>query len=130
MKLKDLIRTREALTRLTEKRFTSYKVIRSLVTLRKAVDAEVDIYLEQEKKAVKTYAELDEKGNPIILSEGRIRLKDEKSKTLFDQELTKLRESEVDGIKPVTLKEEDFCSLEEIPTPSDILLLEPIVMFD
>ena len=130
MKLKDLIRTREALTRLTEKRFTSYKVIRSLVALRKAVDAEVDIYLEQEKKAVKTYAELDEKGNPIILSEGRIRLKDEKSKTLFDQELTKLRESEVDGIKPVTLKEEDFCSLEEIPTPSDILLLEPIVVFD
>ena len=130
MKLKDLIRTREALTRLTEKRFTSYKVIRSLVALRKAVDTEVDIYLEQEKKAVKTYAELDEKGNPIILSEGRIRLKDEKSKTLFDQELTRLRESEVDGIDPVTLKEEDFCSSGDIPTPSDILLLEPIVVLD
>ena len=130
MKLKDLLKAKEALMRLTDKHFNSYKTIRQLVALRKAVDAEVETYLAEEKKAITAYAELDEKGNPVILAEGRVRLKDEKSKVLFEKELTAIRETDIEGIDSITLKEEDFHSVEDIPTPNDILLLDPIVVFE
>lgn len=130
MKLKELLKAQEPLKRLTEKRFRNYKTIRVLVNLRKAVDAEVDIYLEQEKKAIKAYAELDANGNPVLLSEGRIRLRDEKAKAEFDRELIALLEAEVENIKHITLREEDFCSDADMPTPNDVITLEPIVIFE
>ena len=130
MKLKKLLAATEALKRLTEKRFSNYKTVRDLVNLRKAVDAEVDIYLEQERKAIQTYAVLDERGNPVLLSDGIVRLKTEQAKLDFDKELTELRESEVDGIETVVLHEGDFRTTDDIPTPDDILVLEPIVKFE
>ena len=130
MKLKELLVAQEPLKRLTEKRFTSYKTIRDIVNLRKAVDNEVEIYLEQEKKAISTYGKLDEKGNPIVLAEGKIQLRDEEAKKAFDKELTDLRESEIDNIKGITLREEDFRQVEDIPTPDEIITLEPIIRFE
>lgn len=130
MKLKDLLTAVEALKRLTEKRFSSYKTIRNLVSLRKAVEEEVETYLEQEKKAIQTYAELDEKGKPILVAEGVVRLKDEQAKQAFDKELTELRETEVEGIERVVLCEGDFRSAEDLPTPDDLLALEPLVRFE
>ena len=52
MKLKTIVATKPALARLTEKRFSDYKKLREIVRLRKAVEAEFDFYVEQEKKAV------------------------------------------------------------------------------
>lgn len=130
MKLKELLKTQEPLKRLTEKRFTNYKIIRALVGLRKAVDAEVDVYLEQERKAITAYAVLDEKGNPVLLAEGRVQLRDEKAKAAFEKELTELRETEIENISSITLWEDDFRSDEDFPTPDDILSLEPLVVFE
>lgn len=48
MKLKTVIEAKPALIRLTEKRFCNYRKIRELVKLRKAVETEFDIYVEQE----------------------------------------------------------------------------------
>ena len=64
MKLKTIIATKPALERLTEKRFSDYKKLREIVKLRKSVEAEFDFYVEQEKKAVETYAEKKKDGTP------------------------------------------------------------------
>ena len=102
MKLNDILVANEALKRLSEKRFSSYAKMRELVKLRKAVEQEVDFYAKEETKAVNAYAEVDEGGSPVFLSDGRLRLKDMEAKIAFEKEIATLRETEVDGIVPIT----------------------------
>ena len=130
MKLNDILVANEALKRLSEKRFSSYAKMRELVKLRKAVEQEVDFYAKEETKAVNAYAEVDEGGSPIFLSDGRLRLKDMESKIAFEKEIAILRETEVDGIVPITLCERDFRSPDDIPTVDDMIALESVIIFE
>lgn len=130
MKLITIVGAKEALTRLTEKHFTNFKVARKLVALRKAVDAEVEFYAEEEKKAVDLYAEKDENGNPVFLGEGRLKLKNNEAKLAFESEVKKLLDTEVDDIEPVLLRESDFRSADDLPTPGDMIALEGFVTFE
>jgi hypothetical protein len=130
MKLKTIIATKPALERLTEKRFSDYKKLREIVKLRKSVEAEFDFYVEQEKKAVETYAEKKKDGTPVFLEDGRIKLKDPKSKEAFEAEIIRLQETEIDDVTPITLSESDFLNANELPTASDMLALEGVVEFE
>lgn len=56
MILIEVVKAKEALQRLTARRFSSYRVLRELVKLRKTVDAETEFYTEAEKKAVELYS--------------------------------------------------------------------------
>lgn len=129
MKLITVVQAKEALKRLTEKRFADFKVARKLVALRKQVETETDFYIEQEKLAVETYAEKTEDGTPVFLADGRVKLKDTTAKAAFEADIKKLMETEVDTIAPLTIKEKDFQSDSEIPSPSDMIALEGIVNF-
>ena len=128
MKLNDLLTANAPLKRLSEKRFASYRKMRELVKLRKAVEGEIDFYLSEEQKAIKTYAELDGNGSPIFLADGRLRLKDMEAKIVFENEISALRETDVEGISPITLCESDFRTTEDIPTVDDMIALEGVVM--
>ena len=130
MKLKTIVATKPALARLTEKRFSDYKKLREIVKLRKSVETEFDFYVEQEKKAVEAYAEKKKDGTPVFLEDGRIKLKDPKSKDAFEAEIIRLQETEIDGITPITLSERDFLTPDDLPTASDMLALEGIIEFE
>ena len=130
MKLNDILVANEALKRLSEKRFSSYAKMRELVKLRKAVEQEVDFYAKEETKAVNAYAEVDEGGSPIFLSDGRLRLKDMEAKIAFEKEIDTLSETEVDGIVPISLCERDFRSPDDIPTVDDMIALESVIIFE
>ena len=130
MKLMKVVSAKEALKRLTASHFSNYKILRKLVQLRKAVDAEVEFYAEAEKRAVEQFAEKDGNGNPIFLSDGRLKLKSPADKIAFESEITKLGETAVEGIEPVLIHEADFLSSSELPTPEDILLLDGIIVFE
>lgn len=130
MKLKTIVATKPALARLTEKRFSDYKKLREIVKLRKSVESEFDFYVEQEKKAVEAYAEKKKDGTPVFLEDGRIKLKDPKSKDAFEAEIIRLQETEIDGITPITLSERDFLTPDDLPTASDMLALEGIIEFE
>lgn len=130
MKLKTLIEANEPLKRLTDKRFASYKKMRELVRLRKALEQEIDFYATEEQKAVNVYAETDDKGTPLFLPDGRLRLKDADAKIAFETEIEALLNTEIDGITPVTLTEKDFLSSEDLPTASDMIALEAIIEFE
>lgn len=130
MKLKTIVATKPALARLTEKRFSDYKKLREIVNLRKSVESEFDFYVEQEKKAVEAYAEKKKDGTPVFLEDGRIKLKDPKSKDAFEAEIIRLQETEIDGITPITLSERDFLTPDDLPTASDMLALEGIIEFE
>ena len=130
MKLNDILVANEALKRLSEKRVSSYAKMRELVKLRKAVEQEVDFYAKEETKAVNAYAEVDEGGSPIFLSDGRLRLKNMEAKIAFEKEIATLRETEVDGILPITLCERDFRSPDDIPTVDDMIALEGVIIFE
>lgn len=130
MKLKDLLAANEPLKRLCEKRFASYKKMRELAKLRKVVEQEVEIYLKEEQKSVKTYAELDKNGTPIFLEDGRLRLKDVESKVAFEKEISALRDTDIDGIEPVTISERDFYTCDDLPTVNEMIALEPLVVFE
>ena len=130
MKLKTIVANKPALARLTEKRFSDYKKLREIVRLRKAVEAEFDFYVEQEKKAVEAYAEKKKDGTPVFLEDGRIKLKDPKAKDAFEAEIIRLQETEIDGIISITLSERDFLTPDDLPTASDMLALEGIIEFE
>ena len=60
MILIEVVKAKEPLQRLTTRRFTSYRVLRELVKLRKTVDAETEFYTEAEKRAVELYSEKED----------------------------------------------------------------------
>ena len=130
MKLNDILAAREPLKRLSEKRFASYKKMRELVRLRKAVEQEFEFYSVEEKKAVANYAEQDKNGAPVFLDDGRLRLRDYASKQAFEKEIAALRETEVDGIARIALSESDFRTSEDLPTPDEMLALEAFIDFE
>ena len=93
------------------------------------MEFEGDFYAKEEKKIVDTYAEKNESGEPIILEGGRIKLKSVEAKTAFDKEITDLRNTEVDEITKVELKESDFADTSKIPTPYELIALESVIEF-
>ena len=130
MKLKTVIEAKTALIRLTEKRFCNYRKIRELVKLRKAVETEFDIYVEQEKKAEEAYAEKKKDASPVLLEDARIKLKDAPSKVAFEEDILRLQNSEIDGITPVSVSGGDFLTSDDLPTPDEMLSLEGIIVFE
>ena len=129
MRIIDLLNAKDAIQNIAEKRFTSFKKVRELVELKKAVDAEIEFYAGEEKKIVEAYAKKDGKGNPIILEGGRIQLDSIEKKNAFEKEVSELRSLEVDKINPIVLRTSDFRNGEDIPTPAEVLALEGIVDF-
>lgn len=129
MKLKTVIQAKSALQHLTEKRFTDYKKVRALVSLRRTVEAEFEFYASEEKKAVDTYAQISDKGTPAFLPDGRLKLKDEKAKAAFESEITALLDTDVDNIEPIKISEKDFRSADDIPTPDEMITLEGLIEF-
>lgn len=130
MKLINIMQARDALAKLTDTHFTSYKTLRELVRLKKRVDEEFEFYSAQEKKAVDTYADKSEDGQLIFVDGGRLKLKDVKSKTAFDEEIAKLNDTDVDDIPIVTIRESDFKSASDFPTATDMLALSEIIEFE
>lgn len=130
MKLIDIMQARDALAKLTDTHFTSYKTLRELVRLKKRVDEEFEFYSAQEKKAVDAYADKSEDGQLIFVEGGRLKLKDVKSKTAFDAEIAKLNDTEVDDIPIATIRESDFKSAADFPTATDMLALSALIEFE
>lgn len=130
MKLYELLNAQAPLRKLTEKNFSNYGILRELARLRKAVDAEVEFYTEQEKKAINEYADKDENGQPIFVSGGHLKLKDTAAKAAFEEEITKLRDVEITDISKVAIKETDFHTNEDYPTPDDMIALECVIDFE
>lgn len=130
MKLITILQGRDALAKLTETPFTSYKTLRELVRLKKRVDEEYEFYSTQEKRAVDTYADKTEDGQLIFVEGGRLKLKDAQAKLAFDAELTKLNETEIEDIPAVTIRESDFKSAADFPTAAEMLLLSAFINFE
>lgn len=130
MKLYELLTAQAPLKKLSEKNFSNYGILRELARLRKAVDEEIDFYTEQEKKAISQYAELDGSGQPIFVSGGHIKLKDAEAKIAFEAEIKKLRDVDVTDISKVVIKEVDFRSNADYPTPDDMIALECVIDFE
>lgn len=130
MKLIDIMQARDALAKLTDTHFTSYKILRELVRLKKRVDEEYEFYSAQEKKAVDAYADKTADGQLIFVDGGRLKLKDAKSKTSFDAEIVKLNDTEVDDIPVVVIRESDFKSATDFPTATDMLALSTLIEFE
>lgn len=126
----NILTAHEVLGNLTAKRFTSFKVARQLVALRKKVDEEFDFYASEEKKLLDLYAKKNENGDPIVTEENRIQLKDEASAKAFLQKIAELRNSPVEGIEPVVLREGDFCEAQALPTPDEMIALEGFIEFE
>ena len=72
MKIKDILIANEPLKRLCDRRLASYKKMRELARLRKAVEQEVEFYTAEETKAVSIYAEVDKNGK-ISLTQCSVR---------------------------------------------------------
>ena len=129
MKLIEILTANEALKKLANSKFNSFKKSNELSKLRKQVDEEVNFYVEEEKKIVESYASKDENGKPIFLDGGRIKLDSLEAKNNFEKEINELRKLEIDKISKVTISSNDFKSEDDIPTPNEILALEVLIDF-
>lgn len=129
MKLIEILTANEALKKLANSKFNSFKKAYELSKLRKQVDEEVNFYVDEEKKIVETYASKGEDGKPIFLEGGRIKLDSLEAKNSFEKEINELRELEIDKISKVTINSNDFKSEDDIPTPNEILALEVLIDF-
>ena len=127
MKLIEILNANEALKKLANSKFNSFKKAYELSKLRKQVDEEVNFYIEEEKKIVEAYASKDENGTPIFLEGGRIKLDSVEVKNSFEKDINELRNLEIDKISKVSISPADF--KDDIPTPNEILALEVLIDF-
>ena len=127
MKLIEILNANEALKKLANAKFNSFKKAYELSKLRKQVDEEVNFYIEEEKKIVEAYASKDENGTPIFLDGGRIKLDSVEAKNSFEKDINELRNLEIDKISKVSISPSDF--KDDIPTPNEILALEVLIDF-
>ena len=128
MKLNEVLAAREPLNKLSQKHFSNFKVVRNISELVKSVNNEFDFFNTEFKKLIDTYAEKDEHGNPVIVQNGNIKLKDEEAKLAFDKEYKELLDLDVsDRVKVITIKETDFKTSEEFLTPGEMMALDPII---
>lgn len=49
---------------------------------------------------------------------------------MFNPDNNNLQDTEIDEFKPIFISESDFLSAEDLPTPSDMLILENIITFE
>ena len=128
MKLNEVLAAREPLNKLSQKHFSNFKVVRNISELVKSVNNEFDFFNTEFKKLIDAYAEKDEHGNPVIVQNGNIKLKDEEAKLAFDKEYKELLDLDVsDRVKVITIKETDFKTSEEFLTPGEMMALDCII---
>lgn len=127
MKIYEILNARDSLVKLLDKEFTNFKVVRELAGLRKAVEAEVEFYVGEEKKLIDKHAEKDPAGNPIFVDGGRVKIKSVEDRNEFEKKVNELRNLDVE-IKKVTLSASDFKEGNAI-TPNEYLALETLIDF-
>ena len=130
MKLETLLNVSAPLDRLLEKNFTNFTIIRKLGRLKEFITKEIRFYMDEETKLINKYAAKDDKGNFIFLDGGRIQLKTAEDRNAFEEEIGKLRETEIDDFPVVELNDSDFKTMDDLPTPADFIILDKIIKFE
>lgn len=130
MNLENVVTVKPVLQTLSEKRLTSYNKAREIASLQKAVNAEYDFYVQEERKIIEVYAEKDGNGFPVFVDNSRVRLKDAEATKAYEEEIKALRATEIDPIAPVTLCEADFRTPDDFPTAAEMIALESFVIFE
>ena len=128
MKLSQVLAAREPLNKLSLKHFTNFKVVRAIAELVKSVNVEYDFFNTEFRKLLDMYAEKDEHGNPVVLTNGNIKLKDEESKKAFDEAYNDLMNLDVsEHVVPIIVVESDFKSPDDFLTPVEMISLDSII---
>lgn len=128
MTINDILAAREPLIKLSSKKFTSFKVVRSIAILVREVNGEYEFFNTQFRELLNLYADKDATGNPILIQNGNIKLKDEESKKAFDQKYAELISVDVsDTVHKIDILEDDFQNKTDYPTPSEMIALETII---
>lgn len=118
IKLIDLINAAKPLKRLTELHFNDFSKIYDLVNLKKKVDANLVFYVEEEKKLRDLYT----------IDGSQFKVGD--APELYRNDLQKLYNTEVDIPQKVTLNSECFLDSSDYPTPEEIILLDPVILWN
>lgn len=128
MTLGELFTAKELIKKLSDTKFKSFKTIRSVVNLVKQSDEELKFFSTQINGLINVYSEKGADGKPITLQNGNIKLSDESAATSFNKEYTDLLSVDVsDKIHKIEISESDFASVNDMPTPAEMLILDPII---
>lgn len=128
MTINDILAAREPLIKLSSKKFTSFKVVRAIAILVREVNGEYEFFNTQFRELLDLYADKDVNGNPILIQNGNIKLKDEEAKRSFDKKYSELLSVDVsDTVHKIDILEADFQNKADYPTPSEMIALETVV---
>lgn len=128
MTINDILSAREPLVKLSSKKFTSFKVVRAIAILVREVNGEYEFFNTQFRELLDLYADKDANGNPILIQNGNIKLKDEEAKRSFDKKYSELLSVDVsDTVHKIDILEADFQNKADYPTPSEMIALETVI---
>lgn len=130
MKLGDIVYAEPAISSMSKKHFTDFSVAYNLAMMYELVEDKIKFFVDQEKFLIDKYSAKDEKGEIRSTKDGRIIFDKSESKTLFDSEIAKLKDTEIEGFSVVSIKESSFVSNSDYPTPEDIVKLKGFVNFE
>lgn len=125
-----LLQTMAQFNKLLTINFSSFKLSRNLMLLKKKIDSELAIYIELEKKVIDKYAKKDENGNAVISSDGIVEFDNDENKNAYIKEVTELKNTTLDGFEKVSIFEDNFRDKKDIPAPSDMLVLEELINWE
>ena len=110
--------------------YASFGTLHRVYKFKKKIDENVTFYNEQERVIVEKYADKNENGTvKVQMPEGRISFSEPSAFQSYNEEITKLRETDIPDIEPLKLSESDFKVMPEI-TPDTLVALEDVVEFE
>lgn len=128
MKLNDIVSSYEVLKKLSTKHFSNYRTVRNVFNFLKKIDEELKFYITEEQKLIQKYAKKDQNGMPIYINDGTsIELESAQSAEEYSKAVVDLKNTEIDNIEKLVLRESDFQLVEDLPTPSEMGLLFELI---
>lgn len=124
-----IVNVEQKFNELSKKRYHNWGVSLKLSKALREIRENKEIYIEKERELINQYVLKDENGQFKIVNNQPQFESVEKAEE-FQKELNNLQHTEIDIFDPIHISINDFKFSEDALTPSDILALEPFVVFD
>lgn len=130
IKLYDLFMAQDQLVMLRDKHYTNFGVALEIAKKIKKFEFEVSFYSQEEKRIAEQYGKKDDNGNLIIQNGSQISFENEENAKKFAEEITKLRNTEVDFGEKIKINPNKDLDLSEVKfSPKELIELMEFVDF-
>lgn len=126
MKLFDAEKAKPVMEKLCNLHYSNFGITRKVALFTKRINEEAEFCINEEFKIANKYVKRDENNTPIVQN-GMIIFNNAEDGKKFEQEMSDLRNTEIEGLEKLTLNFYDIKDEDIDLTPNEIGILEAVI---